>query len=441
MKMFWFILLFPLLIYPWGPEPYYTLPKVLYLYIFVISTWIIIGLKRKYWTQYFEKRILSIEIIALIFICLVGISSLFSVNKTISVFGSGARFEGLLTLISYCSIFLFSYRLMSAKHVNKILPGMVVVSVLVSIYGILQHYSLDFLPRRRNLSFDYDRSYSFFDNPNFFGSYTVLVITLTLTLFLIAAKKKSAIFLYTTTCITFSAMLFSSTRSSWVGLFIGILLLTGFLVRKRRDLWKRWSILLLTLSVIFLFINAIEKGGYLERLGTTFGDSYKVVTHKGTGQEGSYRLFIWNKAFPLLGKYYLTGSGPDTFRYVFPNEDKEKKKIFGNIIVDKAHNEYLQMAITLGIPALLTYLVLVFMVLKRAFQAAKKVMGNEKIILYGLISTICGYLVQAFFNISVVPVAPLYWSLLGITYATSSYYLRQRKSSSPNEELYKGKSA
>ncbi|MEH6908539.1 O-antigen ligase family protein, partial [Neobacillus drentensis] len=136
------------------------------------------------------------------------------------------------------------------------------------------------------------------------------------------------------------------------------------------------------------------------------------------------------------------GSGPDTLEYVFPAKKEELEKYFGtpNIIVDKAHNEYLQIAITLGVPALLTYLFLLFVILKRAFQAEIIAAENEKILLTGLISSIVGYLIQAFFNISVVTVAPLFWSLLGITLAKSESYLKNaiNKSSIGNfEELSK----
>ncbi|ALC89575.1 hypothetical protein AM500_07100 [Bacillus sp. FJAT-18017] len=59
----------------------------------------------------------------------------------------------------------------------------------------------------------------------------------------------------------------------------------------------------------------------------------------------------------------------------------------------------------------------------QAYRAAQVASEKQKIILFGLISTIIGYLIQAFFNISVVTVAPIYWSLLGITYGLATHYL------------------
>lgn len=433
--MFWFILLFPLLIYPWGPEPYYSLPKVFYLDVFVLSTWIILIYKRVYWTKNIKQRVTITELIVGLFLCLVVLSTVNSVNKSTSMFGTTLRYEGLLTFTSYCSILVFSFRLLDSKQLEKIISRFVLVSILVSIYGILQHYFLDFLPR--NLTkINYDRSFAFFDNPNFFGSYLVIMLMLSVSLFISGNNKISRVFSFIATCLTYIAMLFSGTRSAWVGVFFSMLFLTVFVVLKRRSLWKRWGILLVSFVSIFLLINTIEEGGYLNRLFSSVSDPYKVMTKQSTGREGSNRIFIWEKSLPLIPQYFLLGSGPDTFKYIFPNDTKETKEKFGDQKVDKAHNEYIQMAVTLGVPALLTYLLLVTVVLRKAFQAVKVVREKEKIILYGLISAIFGYLVQAFFNISVVTVAPLYWSILGITFGISTHHLANAKNLNLVKESY-----
>jgi putative inorganic carbon (HCO3(-)) transporter len=304
-----------------------------------------------------------------------------------------------------------------------VISGMAIVSIIVSIYGILQHYFLDFLPRTP-MYYNEVRSYAFFDNPNFFGSYLVLVIMLTISVYLNSQKKSRSSFYLITISLAFIALIFSGTRSGWVGVFCGIIFVSFFVIMKRKYLWKKWVTLLITLTLLVVLINIAEKGSLYNRVGTLFSDSYRIVTDKSTGEEGSFRLFIWKKSLPLVPKYFWVGSGPDTFAYVFPN-DQEKKGFFGDMIVDKAHNEYLQMAITLGVPALLTYLYLLFVILRNAFKAVKNVqLDKEKILLYGLISTIFSYLVQAFFNISTVPVAPIFWAILGMTMAVSTLYLK-----------------
>lgn len=430
--MYVFILLFPLMIYPWISEPYFTIPKVFYLVLFVLCTWLIVLFRKKYWKNNISKSFTNIEFVILLFASLITISTLFSSHKFTTVFGTSLRYEGLITLVSYCSIFLFSFRLMNINQLEKVVPRMVLVSVVVSIHGILQHYYLDFLPRRSYFNFDSYRSYGFFDNPNYFGTYLVLILMLASTMYL-NKNNKYSIYFFLITCLTFLTMIFTSTRSAWVGTFFGVFCMTFFVVVKRKELWKKWILLLFTLLVIFISINITEGGGYLDRVINTIDESNNIVKKEATGNEGSFRIFIWSKSIPLVMKYFLVGSGPDTFKYVFPNNSKEVKDIFGDAIVDKAHNEYLNMAITLGVPTLLTYLVLVFMVLRQAYKALKVVNNNKRIMIYGFIFTIISYLIQAFFNNSVVTVAPIYWSILGITYGLSTHYLNNAKKQNQKE--------
>lgn len=433
--MYWFIILFPFLIYPWGPDPYYTQPKAAYLYVFVLGYWLFVIFKRKYWSENIKKDIYLTELMIGLLLLFIIFSTIFSINNNIALYGAEKRYEGALTLFCYLSIFLFSYRI---ADINKLLFGFRVMafsSTLIAVYGILQHYLIDFLPRR-STKLQEIRSYAFFDNPNFYGTYLVLLTLISATLFLLEKNKKHSTFYFVAICLNFIALIFSGTRSGWLGVIFGAAFLSIFVVWNKKYLWKKWIVLLLTWGFIFSIINITESSNYSARFNSIFSDSYKITTGKSTGQEGSYRFFIWETSLPLLKDYYLLGSGPDTFEFVFPQDTEEKIKFFGHQIVDKAHNEYLQIAVTLGIPALVTYLFLLFTVLKNAFRAATKIEGNNQIILYGLISAIIGYLVQAFFNISVVPVAPIFWFILGITMSFSTYHLNKKQIAFPINESF-----
>lgn len=431
--MYWFIVLFPLMIYPWGLDPSYADPKLLYLKLFVLCYWINILVSRKFRVVYHPIPNLTVEIIIFTYLCLVSLSTLFSIDKFTSFYGASQRYEGLLSICLFASVFLFSYRFFDIKKLEKIFLGIALVSWIASIYGILQHYLLDFLPRGFE-NINSQRSYSFFDNANFFGSYLVLIIMLSITLYLTSKNKKIVFISFLTISFAFISLIFSGTRSGWVGVFCGILFVTFYIIYKRKYLWKKWILVLLTLGVILIGINISEKDQYYDRIGSVVSDTYKIASNQSSGQEGSFRIFIWKKSLPLVKSNFWLGSGPDTFQYVFPN-DIEKKNFFGDIIVDKAHNEYLQIAITMGVPALIAYIMLIAVVLRRAFLATKFADNKEKVLLYGMISAIIGYLIQAFFNICVIPVAPLFWSILGLTLAKSEGVLQFWKIKNSKNDL------
>lgn len=77
--------------------------------------------------------------------------------------------------------------------------------------------------------------------------------------------------------------------------------------------------------------------------------------------------------------------------------------------MDKAHNEYLHIAVTIGIPALILYLTFIALVI---LPNIKKIFKKESIFI--ILSVIISYLAQAFFNISTIGIAPLFWVALGI---------------------------
>lgn len=353
-------------------------------------------------------------------------STALSVDTNLSLQGGEKRLEGFPVLVCYASLFFFSFRYISTNKLDLVIRLITYCSALVALYGILQHFQLDFLPRNSK-KLDWTRSYAFFDNPNFFGSYLVLMILPATALYLSSKKKIYQILHLGIISILFIALIYSITRSAWLGTFCGFIFLSFFVIWKRRYLWKRWLLLLVILASLFILINKFENNSYLTRANTIISDADSVLSGENTGDAGSSRWYIWKKSLPLVKEYFWFGSGPDTFAVVFPNNPEEKQKYFNNpdIKVDKAHNEYLQIAVTLGVPALIVYLIFISHILISGLKAARRQSGDLQIYTYGLLAAIVGYLIQAFFNISVVPVAPFFWIFLGMLYRIANPLLAE----------------
>jgi hypothetical protein len=74
---------------------------------------------------------------------------------------------------------------------------------------------------------------------------------------------------------------------------------------------------------------------------------------------GSARLYIWSRVLPLLKKYFLLGSGPDTFLEAFPQDDYVGKANYSHSVtmyIEKAHNGYLMCWEQTGVISLLALL-------------------------------------------------------------------------------------
>ena len=140
-----------------------------------------------------------------------------------------------------------------------------------------------------------------------------------------------------------------------------------------------------------------------------------------TGNErlGSARGYIWSRTFPMLKDAMFLGYGPDTYVIEFPQNDYIGKiRAYGTaqMLVDKPHNMYLQIGVNTGIFSLLIVLVLWGIYVVQSLGLYIKNMDNSFLRLsgVGVFIAICGYLAAAFFNDSVVGIAPIFWVLLGL---------------------------
>lgn len=144
----------------------------------------------------------------------------------------------------------------------------------------------------------------------------------------------------------------------------------------------------------------------------------ETIGFKGKEKLGSARGYIWSRSLPLLRETFLVGYGADTYAFEFPQDDLLGKwYAYGtpNMVVDKPHNMYLQIAINQGGIALVAFLVLVgsYLVQCVRLYVFKKAYESMHIVGISVMLAVVGYLGAGIFNDSVVSVAPIFWVLLG----------------------------
>lgn len=141
---------------------------------------------------------------------------------------------------------------------------------------------------------------------------------------------------------------------------------------------------------------------------------------KGLETFGSNRGYEWGATIPMLKDYIIKGSGPDNYPLAFNQDDFIAKlnliDFDANIVVDKPHNMYLQIAINTGVISLIALLALwgIYIVSSLILYSKVNFANTEEIIGGACMLSIIGYLMAALFNDSVVSVAPLFWLILGI---------------------------
>lgn len=130
---------------------------------------------------------------------------------------------------------------------------------------------------------------------------------------------------------------------------------------------------------------------------------------------GTHRGYIWRNVMECYNKFSpwkkFFGYGPETCGILL------LQKTVGNKydeLFDNAHNEYLQILITMGLAGLTSYIVFILALIKRCFSFKK----NDPYIIAIAFGIIC-YSVQAFVNLNVPIVTPVFWLILALSAAKS----------------------
>ena len=123
---------------------------------------------------------------------------------------------------------------------------------------------------------------------------------------------------------------------------------------------------------------------------------------------GTYRIFLWKRAMKLFRENPIIGSGPDTFAVRFMDKYTDDVMKIGKLSInDTAGNVYITMLINIGMLGLFVYLIFLILQLK---EGIKKKNNYSKVL---LIAILC-YWIQDLFNLWVVVVTPVYWTLMAI---------------------------
>ncbi len=142
------------------------------------------------------------------------------------------------------------------------------------------------------------------------------------------------------------------------------------------------------------------------------------VGFEGYGNLFTNRGYIWSRSIPLLLDRPIVGYGADVYSTVFPNYDVVGKALSGqpmDVIVDKPHNIYLNMAINNGTIYLIGFIGIVVLAFKNSFKAffvKDENVNKAAVILY--ISGLVVYLVNGLSTDNLVIIIAMFWVYLAL---------------------------
>ena len=151
-------------------------------------------------------------------------------------------------------------------------------------------------------------------------------------------------------------------------------------------------------------MNQFNYTTLVDDLIKTKNESVEIVKGNINDNYGTKRIKIWKETLKIVPKNIIHGTGIDTFFYAFDG----KPLVIKLYMYDKVHNDYLQVLITQGIFSLISYLLFYISIV---LYGIKKSFKEKEVY---LILPVLSYLVQIFFNISIIEIAPIFYIGLGL---------------------------
>jgi O-antigen ligase len=215
---------------------------------------------------------------------LIILSTVFSEYRDVALGGFVARYEGMNTLLCYLVLMFTVINLVkSEKQVQFLIKVLMISALIIGLIGLFQLFELDLfrtdfgkrliLPKAyhgtlENVNFRFEKTYiySTLTNPNYVGSYMVMLIPIAITAFIYFKKTWQKAGMAVLTLLFIANLLGSRSRAGLIGMivaaFFGIILL-------RKIIFKRKLVFFgITAAAIavFVVINASLNGLLTNRI-------------------------------------------------------------------------------------------------------------------------------------------------------------------------------
>lgn len=317
------------------------------------------------------------ELPVLVYLSAFVISIIFSQNRIKSLVSLGD--EWLLIIP-----FLLINNLKDEGFIKKLVNLIFLISGIVAIYAIWQHYTgMDLLRHQQIdpsfiLPYKKYRSIAFFDLPLTYGFYAMLMGILSFCLGSWEKRTSLKIFYFTVATLTITANFFTYTRSTLYAQIFAFIIY--FIFFKSRNKTRE----ILAVAGYLVLIYLIDP----QILGRSL-----IAAQAGSFEQADIRSLIWSTSFNIFKDHPIFGIGFGNFPIFYQRYLKVTSEIFGH-----AHNDFLNVAVNAGIVGFLAFIFMWVVFLKNILRRykEKRESYSKALILGGILSVIAFLLASQF---------------------------------------------
>jgi len=331
----------------------------------------------------------------------------------ISIYSEGSK-AIIFLLVNVYMVYAAALRTRETSLVRTFLWIIYLVSFVAAVYGVCQYFGLELI-WPTNLNPYGSRPVSTFGNPNFMSSYLVVVIPVMAMDYLFKATGCPRAVLFLVIMTSFGALLSTLTRSSWVGLLVGMVFVywgaraqTGAPSKAKMLLWA------MMLAMVFTWPHGGK--GYsatvFERL-----TEVKKVSQEAYGSVYQ-RFLIWLAAWGMVQDHPFFGKGWGCFELFYPFYQGPlllEKNLAARTHANNSHNEILEYWSQIGTIGLGIVLWMWALFFRLCYSISQRLSAPWKPMLWGMMGGVAGMLVDNLLNVSIYFCIPafIFWWVAG----------------------------
>ncbi|HET6946807.1 MAG TPA: O-antigen ligase family protein [bacterium] len=400
----------PLVVLPWGIDAYSSIKGTL---MYALTVTVLLGwagayvtIRQPKWKPTGPEMALWAYLLALL------ASSATSVSPLRTFLGGPLRHEGLLAVGCYVALYFAGVHFFGSSRGTRSLLLSAAIAALFTIgYALLQPFvpplfAGEAFTREQYGGLGALRVLSTVGGPVVFGGYLAFMLPLLAALASSSLGRRRLPWLLGAGGAVVVLVL-TLTRAAWLAALVGVGLFMAGAGEARRD--RQVTAVLLGAVVLgaVVLLTAVTTPALL-----TTRVASAVDTRSGSLAQ---HIYLWERTLGLVRARPVLGWGLETLREVFPYNREELVRYFGRtpVIIDRAHNDVLQMAVSIGIPGAAAYVTFWILVLTASARLAARMTGGDRIASAGGLAAVAAYLVQVQFSFSTVNVTPIVWLLAG----------------------------
>lgn len=321
----------------------------------------------------------------------------------ITLLGDSYRDEGIMTYACYICVFFFLGSIIYDERIKRVLCE---TSLIASVgTAIFAYYRFNFLQTATDRLEYYPTA--FFNQFNHYGYFLALNIMLAAAMLVMSKSIGWSIWYMIVIVVNVWMLNLNNTLGAWLACIAGfVFMMVARAAMSGHIQWKP----LIPAAIFFAvtIVMSIRGNGQLsefirftDEMETLSGEAVKTGNYANTGTTGA-RWLLWKEAVHLIKERPVFGYGIEGTAGMM-------EQAAGN---DRCHCEYMQYALSFGIPAAVFYTIACICVIARNVRLRKFL----KAMAFVCLTAAFTYMVSAVVGNSMSNTAPYFFIFLGLGY-------------------------